>query len=63
MGESGGLTTIDWLEILKWICGAVAFLVWGYLNRLTGRVDKHDDRLNNHDSRITKVETHLGMEE
>lgn len=62
-GNGTGLSADEWLDILKWVCGAVAFLLWGYLNRLSGRVDKIDDRTHDHENRITKVETHLGLED
>ena len=51
-----GLNPADYWDIAKWLIGAVAFLGWGYVNRLAGRVDRHDSRLNNHGQRLAKLD-------
>lgn len=58
MGEQTGtgLTPSDYLDLFKWILGAVLFLAWGWFNRVVGRVDKHDSRLNNHAQRLTALD-------
>lgn len=51
-----GLSPNEWWDVVKWVCGAVAFLLWGYLNKMAGRLDKHDTRLENHAQRLTALD-------
>lgn len=51
-----GLTPSDYFDLFKWVVGACAFLAWGWFNRVVGRVDKHDSRLDNHAQRLTALD-------
>lgn len=50
-----GISPEAW-DIIKWILGAVCFLAWGWFNRVVGRVDRHDIRLDNHAQRLTALD-------